>query len=363
MRAINVCFDYEENELSTRVCFPEKVIELSHEQFKDFKSRPHDDFYFLDENAELMYESERGIYHGLLLMNKAGDDGIFVMSNPFKRDVSYVPYARYYLEKEQYPSLGEFTRKMLRKVGECVTKAVQDQESGAYQISLSDASGGTDNLPFDNDLFVNMLCNRDEIESAEIGFDDYDDTVFIGIAKEYLRQENDDELRPLTQKEVELMCAKHLLWLNNEGGEQADFSNCLLRGLNLTNKELENAIFDGSKLVNTEMCRVDASYGSFVGTRIANCEVYNCTMTEADFTKAEISNSQLSHCDMSSGNFTKAAMRNCNAYGINMRDSCLEKMSFRGTKKDDIDRTDCVESEKEWVAERNGENLDMGGMK
>lgn len=252
---------------------------------------------------------------------------------------------------------------MLRIVDECVAKAVQDQESGAYQINLSNVSGGADNLSLDNGLFVNMLCDRNEIERAEIGFDDYDDTLYIGIAKEYLCQENDEKPRSLTQKEVELICAKHLLWLNDECGEQADFSNCLLRGLNLTDKELENAIFDGAKIVDTEMCKMDANYSSFIETRIGNCEVYQCTMRESNFTKAEILNSQLSRCDMSSSNFTNVAMRNCNAYGVNMRDSCLEKMNFRGTKKDDIDRTGCVESEKEWVVEHNGEKLDIGIIK
>ena len=319
MRAINACFDYEDNELNTRVCFPEKVIELSYEAFRDFKSRPHDDFYFLDENTELMYESERGVYHGLLIMNKVGDDGIFVMSDPFKREVSYIPYARFYLEKEQNPSLDEFTRKMLRLVDECVTKAVQDQESGAYQIRIPELNGRTDNLPFSESLFVNMLCDRDEIESAEIGYDDYDDTVFIGISKEYLRYEDESHFRPLTQNEVDIMCAKHLLWLNGEGGSQADFSNCLLRGINLTDKELENSMFSGAKIVNSNISGVDASFSDFIGVRIANCEFYNCTIMESDFTKAEISNSQFSRCDMSSSNYTKAAIRNCNTYAINMR--------------------------------------------
>ena len=282
------------------------------------------------------------------------------MNTIFKREYAYIPFARYYLEKEKNPSLDEFTRKALKKVDECVTRAVQDQESGKYQIRLSEVDGVRDNIPFDSDLFIEMLNDREEIESAELDYEDLDDTIHLKIAKEYLREENDNGLKVLTQKEVDIMCAKHLLWLRDVIGEQADFSGCLLRGIKLNDKELENANFDGAKLVDVDMSGTDLSYSSFVGTRIANASIYNCTATEADFTKAEISNSQINRCDMSSSNFKKTVLRNCNVYRLNMRDSCIEKTNFSGTKKDYIDTTDCVGTEREWIALREGTNIEMG---
>lgn len=215
----------------------------------------------------------------------------------------------------------------------------------------------TDGVPFDNDLFLQMLKDREEIENAELG-DEFDETVHIRISDAYQHRDNDENLRALTQREVELMCAKHLLWLSDESGEQADFSGCLLRGIKLDNKELENAIFDGAKLVNVDMTDTDMSYATFIGTRIANGYLCNCTVTEADFTQAEISNTQISQCDMSSSNYKKATMRNCNVYKLNMRDSCIERTSFRGTKKSEIDLTDCSETEKEWIAGRYGVELE-----
>ena len=44
------------------------------------------------------------------------------------------------------------------------------------------------------------------------------------MAKEYVRDEY--PFRNITQEEADLLCAKHVLWLHGQGGEQANF--CLL---------------------------------------------------------------------------------------------------------------------------------------
>ena len=41
MRGINICFDYENDDIPTRLCYPEKIIELPSEQFYQFKKNPH----------------------------------------------------------------------------------------------------------------------------------------------------------------------------------------------------------------------------------------------------------------------------------------------------------------------------------
>ena len=51
----------------------------------------------------------------------------------------------------------------------------------------------------------------------------FDDGCTVTISEPYLRQEDEENLRRLNSEEVEIICAKHILWLHDAGGEQADF--------------------------------------------------------------------------------------------------------------------------------------------
>lgn len=91
------------------------------------------------------------------------------------------------------------------------------------------------------------LKDRPEIESV-----DFDGGYMLCTVKdEYIQQA--DSRRTLTQEEADIMLAKHILWLNDAGGIQADFSNCLVRGLNLAHKNMMNVAMDNARFVNTDL--------------------------------------------------------------------------------------------------------------
>ena len=256
-------------------------------------------------------------------------------------------------KKTDYKALEKFVCTMIEAVDEQVDKAVLYQKRGEYEIPYQELYKYKQ---FDFDLFTLMLAERDEVNMA--GCDNGDEVVRVWIAPQFAYKEDDSHLRELTQKEFELIYAKHLLWLDNGSGEQADFSNCLLRDLEMSDRCLENMIFDNAKIIDSRMNGANVNASSFKGTKIIKTECMEMTAIEADFTGAKFSNCDLSRADMRSSNLTKTAFWDCDFNATVLRESCLEKTKFHRTDIVDSDTTDCIYDEQEWMAEKNGISME-----
>ncbi len=354
MRGINLCFDYEADEIKTRICYPEKIIELSREQFSQFQSRPHEDYDFIDENKELMDDSDGNVYYGVLFTTKNSEDGIFVMETPLKREVAYVPYAQSYLEREQYPSLADYGRRMVKTVNEQLAKALNNQEEGKYNIRFQSLNKCDKNLHIDEKLFLDMMNDREEIEYAESGWDDDNDVVYLGIARDFVKLEDDTGLWPISQIDFDIAYAHHTLWLNNAGGKQADFSNCLIRGIDLTRKDLRNAIFDGAKFVDCSISGPCMSNSSFIGTRFTNCEIFTWDASSSDFSNARFSFLDLSGCNFETCNFTNALFNGCGMNNVNLDNCCMEGTDLTDSTLAGTNLADTFDDEQAWSNYMNG---------
>ena len=351
MKEFNIVFGNEDGRLQTDRCQVEKVIKLSWGEFSLLCQNPYDDHACITDNASFMRIDEKGTYHCLLILNNANNDGIVIMDTENERAVSYIPFAKDYMERELYPTLAQFNKNMINAVEEQVDKALCYQKKGKYHFHESELY---DKEPFDMSVFISMLAERPEINIA--GQDD--DIVRILVAPKFAYEEDDSHLREITQKEFELMSAKHLLWMEEGVGEQADFTNCLLRDLELSNRNLVNMIFDGAKIVDVRMNGADVSYSSFKDAKIVSSECIEMIATECDFTGAKFSNCDLTRADMTSSNLTKTAFWDCDFNDTVLRESCLEKTKFHRTDIVDSDTTDCVYDEQEWMAEKNGISME-----
>lgn len=144
---------------------------------------------------------------------------------------------------EESSVLTEFVDRMIRITDELVDQIKTGQLDGEFhfhQNSLQSAAAGeTVSL----ELLCEMLYERPEISGVELCGDE----VYVTVAPEYAVHEDGSNLRALTQTEVDIICALHTLWLNNAGGEQADFTDCLLQDINLTSRNLNYAVFTGGK--------------------------------------------------------------------------------------------------------------------
>ena len=258
-------------------------------------------------------------------------------------------------KKTDYKALEKFVGSMIEAVDEQVDKAVLYHKRGEYEIPYDELYKYN---PFDYELFAKMLAEREEVNTA-CSVDD-EEVVRIFLAPKFVYTEDDSHLKVITQKEFELMSAKHLLWLENGLGEQADFSNCLLRDLEMSDRWLENMIFDNAKIIDSRMNGANVNASSFKGTRIIKTECMEMTAIDSDFTGAKFSNCDLSRADMTSSNLTKTAFWDCHFYNSVLRESCLEKTKFHRTDIEDCDTTDCVYDEQEWTEQKNG--LKIGEM-
>ena len=333
----------------------EDVVKLSTEEFANFCNHMNEDYDFISKNSDKYRVDESGIARCLLVVGKGQEDGILVISEGYSypRHTAYLPYAKAIVQQEKYPSLTKLNKNMVEAVDEQVEKALRYQKQGQYSFPESELY---DKEPFNMDVFISMLAERPEINMS--GQDD--DKVRIVVAPKFAYEEDDCHLKVITQKEFELIYAKHLLWLDNGSGEQADFSNCLLRDLEMSDRWLENMIFDNAKIIDSRMNGANVNASSFKGTRIIKTECMEMTAIDSDFTGAKFSNCDLSRADMTSSNLTKTAFWDCHFYNSVLRESCLEKTKFHRTDIEDCDTTDCVYDEQEWTEQKNG--LKLGEM-
>ena len=205
---------------------------------------------------------------------------------------------------EESSVLTEFVDRMIRITDELVDQIKTGQLDGEFhfhQNSLQSAAAGeTVSL----ELLCEMLYERPEISGVELCGDE----VYVTVAPEYAVHEDDSKLRALTQTEVDIICALHTLWLNNAGGEQADFTDCLLKDINLTSRNLNYAVFTGAKLVNCMMYDAKLNTSIFDGAKIQNCQLINAQAEHCSFRNAFIVMTDMNATSTKHSNFTGATI-------------------------------------------------------
>ena len=205
---------------------------------------------------------------------------------------------------------------MNRMVDLFLPEAVKGQKYGSYKLDISDIESYCDYEAFDRDLFAEMISERPEIIKVEVD----NDYLNLTINPEYITSVP----RELSQKEIDLICAKHVLWLYDEGGERANLSNCVLRNLNLNGKDLSfsvccSAVFENCDLHST----------TFEKTDIDNSEFLNCNMQDTYFERTKLVNTVLENCNISDSiindsRLTNTVMRDCNLDNTNPKGCDLE---------------------------------------
>lgn len=354
---INIPFRRKDSEIETSPCVVEKTVELSADWFDHFSQNLLNDYDFILENIDHMYQDNDGVNHCLLVLCEERDDGIIVESegSAYARYSAFVPNARQLWLLEQYQSLNEFGNEMCRLADKYVQKALNGQLDCQYRIDFDEVRFRYRNSDFNGQLFMDMLSDRDEIDDIEF----FDDGCTVTISKPYLRQEDEEKLRRLNSEEVEIMCAKHILWLHDAGGEQADFSNCLIKDMNLSGKNLINAVFDGAKFVNTDLRRASLCFALFNSTRFQNCNLSNVIAEESEFKNAECVACDFDRAIFTHSDFTGAKFYDCTMKNGSLQNCCIDKTEFGDMNLDCIDMRNCSDEEQKWMAEQLGENISM----
>ena len=205
---------------------------------------------------------------------------------------------------EESSVLTEFVDRMIRITDELVDQIKTGQLDGEFHFHQDSVQASAAGEPVSLDLLCEMLYERPEIAGVEL----YDDEVHVTVAPDYAVYENNTNYHVLNQEQVDVICALHTLWLNNVGGEQADFTDCLLKDINLTSRNLNYAVFTGAKLVNCMMYDAKLNTSIFDGAKLQNCQLINAQAEHCSFRNAFIVMTDIEAASTKHSNFTGATI-------------------------------------------------------
>ena len=159
-----------------------------------------------------------------------------------------------------------------------------------------------------------------------------------------------DDKVELSDQEIRLKCAKHLLWLNDEeGGEKADFSNCHIKNKNLADVNLNSAGFNGCVIENCILKSAELNFADMTDAKIMDTNLSYTTMDEAVFRGAELHRCNLSQVIAYHANFAQAVLDKCDLFNSHFHNSCFDETAFKKTNVADSDiDLDNVISEETW---------------
>ena len=370
------CFEPSECEI-------EKVIHLSDSDFARFQQTLLDNYDFLREHADLM-RVEGSVTHCLLVVGESFEDGILVNSegSDYARYAAYFPNAKSYLltqgqtqqvEQTKAPveaaspsvvggvsaALLAYGEKMKKILDHVIDQALDDHDQSAYIISLPQVRETFDNDIIDDDLFTAMLRERPEIVDMDVcdGGD-----IMVVLSLESIIEHDLSKMRVLTQQDVEIMYAKHILFNYGEGGEKADFSNCRLTNLDLRHMQLNGADFTGALLENVRMNDAGLCFCTFRDAKLVGCNLTSAIAEEADFCGATFTECKMRNCIFTHSNFAHTSFQDTDLWMSSFADCCVENSSIMDTETMGVDLSDTSDDEESWLNEPGIRVGGMGGM-
>ena len=355
---IKAIFQRKEAKYETEDCEISRVVELPNNQYSYFASRLLADHDFLVELRDEMGFTEDGVRHCLLVLSEDGDDGILVdaQGSSYARYTSFLPNARQQLILGQYQSLADFAKGMYGHAEEATQRILKNQVDGVYYLQLSDLPDPQTNPLFDHKLLGEMLSERPEFETVET----MSSEILVGVAPEYQKPQFDEsQYRELTSEEVDVMLAKHMLFLRDAGGERADFSGCLLKDLGLSHAVFNNANIANAVFVDCDLTEADMNFVAAHGAKFINCDMEHMYGDEADFSYAQFTNCDLRHALTTHANYTGADFNQCNVERMLLQGCCLARTNWNGTDETVANRQGAVYSVAEYDSELQPNEIKM----
>lgn len=355
---INIPFQRKETDLEPESCTIEGVIDLPSDEFQYFKTHLLKDYEFLLNNRDKMGYTEDGVRHCLLVLPKDGDDGILVdaQGSSYARYSAYLPNARQMLALSQYQSLSDFVSEMNKETQTVIDKALRNQVDGAYSLKESEVSDSKNSPLFSHKLLGEMLSERPEFSSVHV----FNDEIILAVAPEYLVESIDpSKYRELAKDDVDIMLAKHMLYLKNAGGEQADFSGCLIKNMSLEHAVFNNAILNNAVFIDCGLSEADMTFVSAQGAIFKNCELSHIHGDEADFTYAKFTDCDLRQALTMHANYAGATFDHCNVERMLLEGCCLARTDWIETDNNVADTYRAVYSVEEYNSEIKTADINM----
>ena len=187
------------------------------------------------------------------------------------------------------------------------------------------------------------------------------------LKDQQLKQEAQPQRREITQEELAQMYAEHILWEHGvEGaGKQAEFSDCVLSGLDMRGMQFNKAIFWNAVLEQMDMQSTGLRFGEFQGAQFINCNLDHICADEADFKDCSFDGCSLRGARMLHCNLTNAHFRDTLLDNTNLQDSCIEGMKVSEEVLSKADTRNTSFDGRDWFAQASPDyepTMEMGGM-
>lgn len=366
--------------IEVQECQIEKVITLSDSEYARFHQMLLDDYDFIRDNRELMCV-EDGVTHCILVVGETTEDGILVNSEggDYARCTAFFPHAKSFLlthgqvqniQQEEHvntasespsavapisPALLAYGEKLQQIVNGSIKQALDGHDQSTYIISLQELHDIYDNDVFDDTLFIAMLKERPEIVDMDVS----DGDIMVTLSLESILAHDRSQLRVITQDDLKIMHAKHTLWTYDQGGEEANFSDCLLSGLDMSHMQFNGVNFSGALLENVNMCSSGVCFGVFQGARFVGCKMTGICAEEADFNGATFEDCNIKQGHLAHSNFAHVQFLDTDLWMADMHSCCIEGTNIADTDTTGVNLNDTSEDEESWV---NDFSFGMGDM-
>ena len=284
---INVPMRSKQDRIEPIRCEVDCVVEIPYDDFIRFRDNPLKDYDFIKTHLDELEQKDYSTASCMLVIGNNQSDGILVdpQGYSYARYTAYIPNARTLLQQEQSPALSQFCNRMHDLVDKILDNAKTHHADGRYTVARDHAEAlfGSKDLPWE--LVRDMLMERPEIDGLAPASPD----AFRIQLTDAPEQSETPTYIGLDKNKIDLMLARHVLWLHDEpGGERADFSGSAIRGYDFSGRDLIGAIMDDAMLIECDFSRTDMTHASFDHTTLRNCRMDNVVANSAIFHEAEI---------------------------------------------------------------------------
>lgn len=350
---LNARFDSKKKEIDVqpfRIVALEKLTDM---QWKNFSKCMMDEYNMIERHASLLHVDSNGITNALLVLNKMTGEGILVNSEgaDYARYSAYLPFAKPFLDYELALIADYCVSEGLGNTSDGLWSITFDEIREHYSLDFSEDHGLKEPL-------LDMLRARDEVAEIVMTEDEFEIKYSLDYCPPIPVYR--DFYEEISQDEVDVVIAKHMLWLHDiPGGEKADLSGKHFRNVDFSGCKLNNASFRESLFENCNFDSAELCFSDFEGAIFKDCTMQYIAVDEMNMRGAYLENCKLDYLIGCHCNFAKAAFNKCSFFNGKAVNSSFENAVFFRSNIDasSIDPENGI-TEEQWFQD-NGMTLEQ----
>ncbi len=335
-------------------CIIEKVVAINADDFNYLCKHLLETNKYIKDNFDSMYIDENDKLHCLLLIDERTGNGLLVNNEDcgYARYHSYIPNARQIAILNKYPVLKNFIERMSEVAEDILSKAPAQlsEDNDKYEVDIEKYNRPGEPV-INAALLDDMLMDSGMVEDSVL----HEGYIELKLSRQLSENPYRKCYDSNDSTEIEIICAKHALWIYDEkGGERADFSDCLLENVNLSNCNLCAANFSGATLINCNLDNASMCDAKFENTKFDNCSFKHHTAENADFKGAVFENCNCNGAYFGGSNFTNAQLNSVSVMNADFGHCCVQAMQTKGTNLVQANTKGIMYDEMEWIDEGEG---------